>query len=279
MTPHSLLRSWSADPGVLVALAVAALLYARGTRARRRAATSRQASFWVGWCLVAFALVSPLDVASSATLTAHMVQHLILGLVAPLAIARARPVPELQAGLPASMRRGARWWALRLGRRLHRHPFTVAAAAVAVHLGGFWLWHLPPLYDAALRNDLLHAAEHATLLVGGLALWYVVGRARWHESVGIAMAVLFASAVGSGALAAILTLANHPLHDAHLTTTAAWHVTPLEDQQLAGALMWVPGGFVYLCAAVLLFVRWLEAGPSRHAMPEPARPAVGSAAR
>jgi cytochrome c oxidase assembly factor CtaG len=119
------------------------------------------------------------------------------------------------------------------------------------------------LYDAALAHDSLHALEHVTFLVGGVALWSVVGRARWHHHTGGAVLVLFAAAVGSGALAALLTLAPRPLYDAHLATTAAWHLSPLEDQQLAGAVMWVPGGLVYTVAAAILFVRWLESGPAR----------------
>jgi cytochrome c oxidase assembly factor CtaG len=273
MSPHDALRTWSFDPGVLILLALAGLLYARGSGANR-VGSSTVASFWGGWALVAVALVSPLDAAGEATLTAHMTQHLLLGAIAPLLLVRGRPLRTMQRGLPDALAGGSAVVARRVNRvHWRRHTFAAATTAVVLHVGGFWLWHLPRLYDAALSHDSLHALEHATFVAGGVALWSVVGRARWHHRTGAAVLVLFAAAVGSGALAALLTLAPRPLYDAHLGTTAAWDLTPLADQQLAGAVMWVPGGLVYTVAAAVLFVRWLESGPSRDA-PASVRPEV-----
>jgi putative membrane protein len=98
--------------------------------------------------------------------------------------------------------------------------------------------------------------------------WAAVGRARWHQDTGIGVLVLFVSGLGSGAHAAMLTLSRRPLYHAPQATTVPWHLTPLEDQQLAGAIMWVPGGIVYLLAAAILLVQWLESGPR----PEPSLP-------
>jgi cytochrome c oxidase assembly factor CtaG len=262
MSPHDTLRTWAFDPGVIILLAVAAALYARGSQRMPSRSVVVAVWFWSGWAIVALALLSPLDTAGEATLTAHMVQHLLIGAIAPLLLVAGRPLRTMQRGLPPSLAGGARVWSRRL-RRLNprRHPVIAAVVAVALHVGGFWLWHLPRLYDAAIAHDSLHALEHTTFLLGGIALWSVVGQARWHHRTGGAVLVLFAAAVGSGALAALLTLAPRPLYGAHLDTTAAWHLTPLEDQQLAGAVMWVPGGLVYTLAAAIIFVRWLESGP------------------
>jgi cytochrome c oxidase assembly factor CtaG len=211
---------------------------------------------------VAIALISPLDEMSGALFSAHMTQHLMLGLVAPLLLVAGQPLRTLEHGLPRAMASGARVWRRRLHlARVRRRVIALALAAIAAHVGAFWLWHIPALYDAAIAHPALHALEHLTLLATGLLFWAVIGRARWHHQTGLAVLVLFVAGLGSGALAALLTLAPRPLYEAHATTTAAWHLTPLEDQQLAGALMWVPGGLVYAITAVVLFVQWLEAGP------------------
>jgi cytochrome c oxidase assembly factor CtaG len=167
------------------------------------------------------------------------------------------------AALPAGFRRTSRRWAA----RVPRGSAAVGLAAVGLHAGVFWLWHIPAWYDAAVAHPVLHAFEHTTLLGAGLLFWWVVLGVRWQGRTGIAVLYLFLAGLASGALAALLTLAPTPLYHAHLTTSAAWGLSPLEDQQLAGAIMWVPGGLVYLVAALVLFVRWLQAGPPPAVLP------------
>jgi cytochrome c oxidase assembly factor CtaG len=209
------------------------------------------------------AVASPLDRAADELFAFHMVQHLLLGLVAPLLIVAAAPVQVGIFGLSAASRRTL----LRAGHRssavtgLSRASTGFALAAVVAHVGLMFLWHVPPVYDLAVRHPLLHGGEHLTLFAAGVALWWVVLSVGWHHRSAMAVVYLFLAGLPLGALAAIFTLAPHPLYASHLATSAAWGLTPLEDQQLAGAIMWVPGGGVYLAMGTALFVRWLGAGP------------------
>src|SRR5262249_48468573 len=132
---------------------------------------------------------------------------------------------------------------------------------VAGQVGVLVFWHLPFAYDAAVRNTVLHGIEHLSLLVSGLALWWIIVTGTWRDRAGLAILYLFLAGLPMGAIAALLALANHPLSTSQLPGRAQWGLTPIEDQQLAGAIMWVPGGIVYLAAASALFVRWLSSGP------------------
>ncbi len=192
----------------------------------------------IGIAMLAAAVVSPLEGLAGDLLSAHMVQHIVLGLVAPLAIV--------------------------LGmRRPVRLPTTLTVAtAVTAHAAVFWLWHAPALYDASIRNDALHGFEHMTMIATGLFFWWaVIGVARWGRPA-VATLWLFLAGLQAGALGALLTLAPHPLYDAHLVTATRHGLTALEDQQIAGSLMWSLGGLVYVVPAVVLFVRWLRPRPA-----------------
>jgi cytochrome c oxidase assembly factor CtaG len=209
------------------------------------------------------AVASPLDRAADELFALHMVQHLLIGLVAPLLFVASTPVQVGVFGLSPASRRTI----LRSGHRasvatgVSRASTGLALAAVVLHVGSWFLWHIPVVYDAAVRHPVLHGGEHLTLFAAGLLLWWVVVSVGWHHRSAMAVVYLFLAGLPVGALAAIFTLAPHPLFTSHLTTTAAWGLTPLADQQLAGAIMWVPGGGLYLALGVVLFVRWLGAGP------------------
>ena len=187
-----------------------------------------------GVSAIAVALLSPLESMAHDLFSAHMGQHLILIYVA---------APLLVIGLPR----------LRIPR--------VATGAVVVwvlHVGALWLWHLPGLYSAALRNNPLHGLEHLSFLVTAMLFWSVLihpDRTRRLDHPA-ALMLVFLTAVASGALGALLTFATTPLYEVHAGTTGS--LTQLEDQQLAGLLMWIPTGVVYLGAACVLFVKWLR---------------------
>ena len=271
MTPGEALSAWTLDPGVVLALASTGVLLWVGTRRdrqRHRPLTTRRSTTLAasGLGVLALALLSPVDAAATTLVSAHMVQHLLLGLVAPLLLVGGSIATPVLGGLPRGLRRGAAWWRHRLHlARVRRHPVAVGLGAVALHAGSFWVWHLPPLYDAAVEHDVLHALEHGTLLGGGLALWYSVLGACRRRRAGWSVVVLFLAGLTSGALAALLTLAPRPLYQAQPALVETWGLTRLSDQELAGALMWVVGGLVYLVSAVVIFVRWLdgETIPSR----------------
>jgi putative membrane protein len=256
--------SWSLDPAVGWCAAAGAAYAVGFHRAARPPAPVEAAAFAAGLAVTVVALASPLDALADELFAAHMSQHLLLALVAPLLIVVGAPGRAL-AALPSTGARRVLGRDLRRFRRatgLRRAAVGTALAAVAAHVLALGLWHVPALYDLAVRSVPVHVVEHVSLFVTGLALWWVVLGVRWQRRSGMAVVYLFLAGLPMGALAALLTLAPRPLYASHLATTAAWGLTPLEDQQLAGAIMWVPGGLVYLGAVAVVIVRWLGSGPA-----------------
>ena len=182
--------------------------------------------FVVGLVVTGVALAPPMHGLAERMFSWHMGQHLMLVMVAAPAFAVARPWPWLPG----------------------------AALACAVHAGVLWAWHLPTLYDAALDTDALHALEHLSFLVTAGALWAVIldRDAEPLPRIG----VTFVTGLQSAALGALIAFASAPLYTAHLRTTGT--LTPLEDQQLAGSIMWVPPGVVYLGVLIVLIFRWFS---------------------
>jgi putative membrane protein len=284
--PHDLWQTWSFDPTVLLGLGLAALLYRRGLRALwRRAGTGRGVARWQAWAFLAgllgtfAALSSPLDPLGNALFSAHMVQHLALVLVSGPLLAAGAPLLVFVWALPPQSRmRIRRGWrgmpAARGAARVLLHPM----AAWALHAVALWGWHLPVSYDAAVRDDTVHAVEHFSFLASAILFWWVIlprGGALRHAP-GLGVLYVFAFAMQSGVLGALLTLSEIPWYTAHVGTTTAWGLTPLDDQQLAGAIMWVPGGFAYLAAIGWLLLRLM--GEAERRRLRGARPMeVGSA--
>ena len=255
--------------GLLGALVV----HRRGwrTAAATRHERWRRWAFIVAIVTAGVALVSPLDALSGSLASAHMVQHLLLTVVvAPLLVLSA-PTAALLRGLPRFLR-------VEL-HQLHRtrvHPARIARAhpvplAVA-HTATLWFWHASAPYELALRNDLVHRVEHATFLLTALASWAAlvpVLRRRHPPQVGTPVLVLFALSVQSSILGALLTFSRAPWYPSYGDRSAAWGLTPLEDQQLAGSIMWVPGGVTYLAAGLAATIVWItQTSPRPVAAPQ-----------
>ncbi|HKT54063.1 MAG TPA: cytochrome c oxidase assembly protein, partial [Caulobacteraceae bacterium] len=161
----------------------------------------------------------------------RIAQHMILTCVAAPLIALGRPFPVKPEGAGA--------WDL------------AAAASFGVFL---WLWHAPAPYAASFNGDLVYWLMHATLFGSGLWLWASLLEQPERRMGAVLTAALFTT-LQMGFLGAVITLASRPLFAPHLTTTAAWGLTPLEDQQLGGAIMWIPAGVIFLVA--ILAPVWL----------------------
>jgi putative membrane protein len=255
--------SWRPDPLILAILVLTALLYRSGLahlgRRRRQLVRPVHVAAFAGALLaLAVALASPLELAASSVFTAHMVQHLLLMLVVAPLLVCGRPVVVLGQAMPLRGRRMfVRFRAHRFVRSARDalfHPVSAWAIAVVV----LWAWHLPALYEAALRRDALHALEHASLIATSALVWALaLGRARRSLAIPAASGLLLATALQSGALGAVLALAQRPLYPLHASVAPSWGLTPLEDQQLAGGLMWVPPGIVYVVVIAGLLARWL----------------------
>jgi putative membrane protein len=262
-------RSWSGDPMVLIGIVVAAWAYTRGLgRLWGQAGVGHGLPRWRALCFagglgtIVFALLSPFDALDALLFSAHMVQHLLLILVAaPLLILGAPLVPVLFA-LPVAQRRAiGHWWkrtgTLRAFWHGATHPLVIWALNVVV----LFAWHLPGPYTLALRYDMVHGCEHACFLGVSLLFWWILLDPAGQRRLGHGAAVLFVFTMGlpMGILGALLTFAPTLWYPGQEVNSALWGLTPLEDQQLAGLLMWVPSGIVYLLLALGLMAAWLRA--------------------
>jgi len=262
------------EPIVALPVMVAGALYLRGWLALRhrlpeRFGAGQATAFAAGLTALLLALSAPLDLLGHRSLRAHRVQHLLLMVVAPPLLWMGAPVAPLLLGLP---RRARHVVATTLAARpIRRVADIVADARVAwtAYVVAFWAWHVPALYDLALRSDAWHHVEHACFLLTGLAFWRVViapwpARPDWPRWA-VIVYLLLAEAQAT-MLAAILTFSDRVIYPVYRATQAA----PLEDQALAGVIMWVPGSIPFTIALLWLVVRALG--------PQPRLPARAAAA-
>jgi cytochrome c oxidase assembly factor CtaG len=230
-----------------------------------------------GLAVTAAALCPPVHRMAETLLTAHMIQHLALVLVASPLLAAARPLITIVRALPRPARRlVARLAAAvparrRLGAAL-RHPGGVWAAHACV----LWAWHMPWLYDRAVDSAALHAVEHASFMATGVAFWSVLVRPRERRRLGVGggLVYLFTAAIQSTVLGALLALAERPWYAAH-----AGGLSPLHDQHVAGLIMWIPAGCVYLAAILALVASWVMPSADHRSAPVHGRKLAGTARR
>jgi putative membrane protein len=262
--PHDVWQAWNLDPLIVGGLLVAVWAYLRGQSRRPSRERHRlQARCFLGaMAVLSVALVSPLDALSSALASAHMVQHVLLVLVVAPLLALSAPTETLLSAGPPHFGRDVARWRMRLGlSRAHLRVFRSPGTVWLLHVAALWFWHAAGPYDAAVRNELLHVLEHISFLVTGVMFWGVIigRRAAGRVWNGLGVLLVFAMAMQSTFLALLLTFAPTPWYSVYANTTAPWHLEPLADQQLAGAIMWVPAGLVYLGAGLFLTVSWVRA--------------------
>lgn len=253
--------SWESDPIVVVPLAISAGLYAGGLfRLWCRAGIGRGVTRWQalafawGWLTLAVALVSPLHEYGEHLFVAHMIEHELLMAVAAPLLAVSRPLGTFLHALPQSWRRTL----VGVGFRIEGfwHILVMPAVATVLHAIAIWVWHIPTLLDATLENELMHRLQHISFIGTALLFWWAILR-RPRCDYGMGALHVFATMVHTGILGALLTLAPRVLYPAQTADASAFGFTPLEDQQLAGLFMWVPGGALYLFAGLLLGWYWL----------------------
>jgi putative membrane protein len=266
LAPHDLWSAWSFDLAVIVLLVVSLGMYLRGVLALWRSAGHGRGiqrweagAFAVGWLSLAVALVSPLHRLGGVLFTAHMAQHELLMVVAAPLLVLGRPIIPFLWALPISWRRLAGDWAAAAPIAAVWVLLSTPVVAWALHAVAIWLWHAPSLYQAALGSELIHTAQHVSFLGTALLFWWALLRGR-EGRLGRPAAViyLFTTAMHTSLLGVLLTFSDrlwYPLYDA---TTAPWGLTSLEDQQLAGVIMWVPAGLTYLVATLVLAASWLR---------------------
>lgn len=252
--PADVWTHWNLDPFFLIALLLPAYLYFRGALTYR-VDLRRTAFFASGLLALAVAYISPLDAVSGSLFSAHMAQHLLLMLVAAPLIAWSAPVALLLRGLPKPLRKPAGQLAGNVLLRSFWSKLNRPLTAFALHIAALLIWHIPAFYSAAIQSEAVHALEHASFFLSALLYWWTVAHARQH---GVRLLSVFGAMIVSGGLGALMTFAGSVWYADHLSYVAAWGLTPLEDQQLAGLLMWIPSGMVYVAAAAALLGDWLE---------------------
>lgn len=209
---------------------------------------------------LAAALLSPLDAISEELFSAHMIQHLILILIAaPLLIAANTPIAFLYALPRGTANRIGRAWRRARGLRSAWGLITHPISAWAIFTVMIWLWHLPMLYQAALESDAIHIVEHVCFVGAAVIFWWVLMRPARRKQIQYAVAIpyLFLSGIQGSLLGALLTFAAHIWYPIYAQTSARWELTPLQDQQYAGLIMWLPMGMLFTIWTAVYLMLWL----------------------
>lgn len=247
---------WTPDPLAIGTVVLSSAMYGAGlTRLWRSVGIGHGIRRWEAACFalgqitLLLALVSPIDRLSDLLFSAHMTQHEIIMVVSPPLFVLGRPGVALA------------WLSPRLGRvtsRFGSAPFI----ALLAHAIVVWAWHIPSLFEAALRSEAVHAVQHATFFGTAALFWWSIVRGRYGRAgYGLAVAFVFATTMHTSILGALMTVAERVWYPLYVDRTIAAGYDPVEDQQLAGLVMWVPAGVVLVLAALGLFAAWLgEAG-------------------
>jgi len=259
---------WTFDPLVVALLALSLALYAAGhrrllrrSRLGRRLRRAQAACFAAGWLALVVALVSPLDALGSGLFSAHMLQHELLMIVAAPLLVLGRPLAVWLWAFPPGSR-------VRLARAARCRPIALAwgwltlpTVAWLLHALALWAWHVPRWFESALRHPALHTLQHWSFLASALLFWWTIfGVRRAGDDGAHAMLSLFTTMVHTGALGTLLTLSPGPWYPWYFEASAALGFDALQDQQLGGLVMWVPGGIAYLAAGLAVAARWLVRG-------------------
>jgi cytochrome c oxidase assembly factor CtaG len=264
------LRSWPLRPWLLVALLMTAGIYLRGwivlyCRDGRSWHIGRLAALLGGLAATYLALASPIEPFAALLLYVHMLQHMLLMMVAAPLLLLAAPLMPLLRGLPRPV---LVYWvapllSLKPLRRLF-HRLTHPLAALPIFIAATWFWHFPPMYDIALRSNGWHYAQHVSFLAVALLFWYPVVRpypSRPQWSLWLLLPYLLLADLSNTALSAVLTFSDRVLYPYYVEVPRLGEFSVLEDQAAAGVLMWVPGSLAFLVPLFAIGVQLLS-GPS-----------------
>lgn len=226
---------------VVLVMTASLTLYFRGMR-RTKIPRYQVLCFAGGWITIFVALVGPVDTLSDVLFAVHMTQHELLMIVAAPLIVIGRPFVAGMWAVPqaAPIARGlAKPWRAITG------PFTV----LVLHAVVLWAWHIPWAFETALHHETIHAIQHLMFFITAALFWYAIIQGRYGRvGYGVAVFFVFATAMHTSILGALLAFAKHLWYPSYHS---------LEDQQLAGLIMWIPSGLIFIFAGLALFAAWL----------------------
>lgn len=260
---------WSAadlwNSATAISLVIIVVLYVVGLRrlwmndaGRQTIPRWRAVAFLSGWAATGVALLGPLDRWSDVLFSAHMAQHEILMLLAAPLMVLGRPFIAVLWGVPPPARSA-------VASVAHRRPVAIVwdrltgpLTVLALHAIVLWMWHIPAMFEAALRNESVHVLQHLGFFVTAALFWWALLHGRYGKlGYGVGVLYVFATAMHTQILGALLTFGSRIWYPTHAARTAAAGGSPIDDQQFAGVLMWVPFGVVFLFIVLALFAAWL----------------------
>jgi cytochrome c oxidase assembly factor CtaG len=224
-----------------------------------------------GLAVLWIALMSPIDVLSGQFFFMHMIQHLLLVMIAPPLLLIANPMPVAMWGLPAGLRREVgrvlrQDSPIRRGLRSLTTPGLVWLYFVAVVVG----WHDPNAYGATLESELVHDLEHLSFFGAAMLFWWhVIGAApRFHRQLSRGIRIGYAlSVVPPNALTGIaIAFSSEPIYAHYASVPRLWGISVMQDQMLGGVIMWIPGSMMYLIAALILIARLVRSEEDKEVM-------------
>lgn len=255
--------AWTFDPWILAPMALVgglhmvgrAKLWKKGA-AGRKVRWQRAVLFWAGWLSLGAALVSPLHELGERLFSAHMVEHeIVMAIAAPLLVL-ARPAGCMMWALPRGLR-------LKVAGILKSRSvqsvwqwLTRPQVATVMHGVVIWIWHAPSLFDAAVADVALHRMQHVSFFVTAILFWWAIFRA---QHLGVAAWDVFVTMLHTSVLGALISLTPRILYHVQTADAETWGFRPIEDQQLAGIIMWVPAGTIYAGVVIVLVARWIRA--------------------
>jgi putative membrane protein len=267
---QNIFASWTAPIPFTLATILTGIFYLRGWRHLRSAAANaipswRAASFLVGVFLIWLPIGSPLALLDEQSLTAHMVQHLLLMTIAPPLILMGAPVMPMLHGLPQQLVQSVlgpvlRWSLVQSLGRVLSQPAVCWLAAAATLVG----WHVPAVFNMALQSEGWHVVEHSSFLAAGFLFWWPVIQPwpsvpvwpRWSV-----LLYLFSATLPCDILSAYLTFCDRVVYPAYLTSPGLFGLSTLEDQECAGALMWTCVTLLFLVPATQITLELLAPNP------------------
>jgi len=271
--------SWDLLP--LVTICASSVLYGWGVSRLWRVAGIghglgwlQVACFALAQLALALALLSPLDPLSDSLFSAHMTQHELLMVVAAPLLVLGRPLTAYLWLLPLGQRAA-------VGRQLRRPTWravwqflTAPLFVLVLHAFVRWIWHVPRLFEAAMKDERLHAFQHFGFFLSAALFWWALVHGRYGKAgYGLGVLFVFATAIHTSILGALISVAPRLIYTIYSERAAAAGWRPLEDQELAGLIMWIPSGVLFLLTALALFAAWLGEAERRQSRPLTSHPA------